>query len=195
VLVDGEPLEHPAGLSLLLNKSAGLVCSHDEREGPNVFSLLPPRWLRRTPQLQTVGRLDKDTTGALLLTDDSQLLHALTSPRSSARKVYMVGYSGELAEHAETAFADGRIVLDGSRCAPAELVRLDSGLVQVTLTEGRYHQVKRMLSAVGGRVTSLHRAAFAGWDVKGLEVGGWRVLSTSELAARDGYGERGGQTS
>ena len=79
VRIDGEPPDHPDGLLLLLHKPTGLVCSHDEREGPNVYSLLPPRWRARNPQVTSIGRLDKDTSGLLLLTDQSELVHRLTS--------------------------------------------------------------------------------------------------------------------
>ena len=82
VRVDGEPLDNPDGLLLLVHKPAGLVCSHDEREGPNVYSLLPPRWRQRNPQVTSIGRLDKDTTGLLLLTDQTALVHRLTSPKT-----------------------------------------------------------------------------------------------------------------
>jgi 16S rRNA pseudouridine516 synthase len=86
VQVDGEPLDHPAGLLLLLHKPLGLVCSHDEREGASIYSLLPERWRQRNPAVTSVGRLDKDTSGLLLLTDQSHLVHRLTSPKQKVAK-------------------------------------------------------------------------------------------------------------
>ena len=88
VRVDGESLDHPDGMLLLLHKPPGLVCSHEEREGPNVYSLLPPRWRRRNPVVTSIGRFDKDTSGLLLLTDQSPLVHRLTSPKHKVPKVY-----------------------------------------------------------------------------------------------------------
>ena len=185
VLVDGEPLEHPDGCVLLLHKPAGRVCSHSSEEGPSVFELLPERLLRRKPALQTVGRLDKDTTGALLLTDDSDLLHTLTSPKSLHEKVYRVTVEGApFPDSAAATFAASSIVLDGAPCAPALLRPLPGWPLEaeVVLTEGRYHQVKRMVSALGScRVSKLHRASFAGWDVEGLKEGEWRFLRLEDV--------------
>src|SRR6185503_11561144 len=97
VRVDGEPLDHPADLLLLLHKPLGLVCSHEEREGPNVYSLLPERWRRRNPVVTSVGRLDKDTSGLLLLTDQSALVHRLTSPKHKVPKVYRATLDRDLS--------------------------------------------------------------------------------------------------
>jgi len=185
VLVDGEPLDHPKGLFVLLHKPAGVVCSHDAREGPTVFDLLPPRWLRRTPGLQCVGRLDRDTTGALLLTDCGALLHALTSPKKKVAKVYEAELDVQLPATAALSFVDSSIVLDGDPCAPATLVAspTHARAATVTLTEGRHHQVKRMFSAIGCQVTQLHRAAIGEWNLEGLQEGEVRVLELPADAA------------
>ena len=177
VTVDGEALEHPYGLVLLLHKPPGVVCSSDSSEGPRVMDLLPERWQRRTPGLSTVGRLDKDTSGALLITDSGPLVHALTAPSKTVTKVYEVAVNADWPAHAVEAFADGRIVLDGSPCAPAVLMPSGPRSGTITLTEGRYHQVKRMCAAVGCPVTELHRVAFGAWTVDDtLPRGQWRVL-------------------
>jgi len=144
VLVDGLPLEWPAGVTLLLHKPLGCVCSHDSREGDTVFGLLPPRFLRRTPALQSVGRLDRDTTGVLLLSDAQGLVHSLTSPKRKVAKRYLCTLDKPLPADAADVFAAGSIVLDGERCAPARLASQPGSLTaEVTLTEGRYHQVRR----------------------------------------------------
>lgn len=185
VVVDGEPLEHPQGLLILLHKPVGCVCSRDAREGPSVFDLLPPRWSRRhSPALATVGRLDRDTTGVLLVTDQGQLVQRYTSPRRKLPKVYDCLLDAPLADFpaAVALCASGLIVLDGEPCAPALLepgtaAGAPAGTaVRLTLTEGRHHQVKRMLSACGRTVIALHRAAFGPFSVEGLEPGQFRVL-------------------
>src|SRR5690606_36615496 len=101
VQVDGEPLDHPDGLLLLLHKPLGLVCSHDPREGPNVYGLLPPRWQRRNTGVTSVGRLDKDTSGLLLLTDQTPLVHRLTSPKHKVPKIYRVTVDRPLEPRSE----------------------------------------------------------------------------------------------
>ncbi|MBA3848387.1 MAG: rRNA pseudouridine synthase [Opitutus sp.] len=178
VRVDGEPLDHPDGLLLLMNKPTGLVCSHDAREGPGVYSLLPSRWQRRNPQVTTVGRLDKDTSGLLLLTDRSALVHRLTSPKHKVPKVYHATLEADLPAHAGEIFARGTLRLKGETepCAPAELRVLGPREAELTLTEGRYHQVRRMFGAVGCEVVTLHRARFGALGLGGLAPGQWREL-------------------
>lgn len=178
VLVDQEPLDHPEGLLLLLNKPLGLVCSHDEREGPNVYSLLPERWRRRNPTVTSVGRLDKETSGILLLTDQSPLVHRLTSPRHKVPKVYRATVDADLSPDLVTRFASGTLLLTGEKdpCAPAELKIIAPRTAELTLTEGRYHQVRRMFSACGCEVITLHRERFGPLDLTGVPAGKWREL-------------------
>src|SRR6185369_2864426 len=107
VQVDGEPLDHPEGLLLLVHKPVGLVCSHDEREGPNVYSLLPARWRQRNPLVTSIGRLDKDTSGLLLLTDQSPLVHRLTSPKHKVPKLYRATLDRDAAPEWAARFASG----------------------------------------------------------------------------------------
>ncbi len=178
VRLDGEPLDHPGPLLLMLHKPLGLVCSHDDREGPSVYSLLPERWRRRNPAITSIGRLDKDTSGLLLLTDQPGLVHRLTSPKHKVPKLYQAKLDGEPAPDAESRFASGALLLEGEDrpCAPAELRRVGPRQAEVTLTEGRYHQVRRMLAAVGANVLELHRAKFGHVELGDLPVGQWREL-------------------
>ena len=125
--IDGEPPDHPGELLIMLNKPAGRVCSHDSAEGPSIYGLLPERWQRRNPPVTSVGRLDKDTTGLLLLTDSSQLVHRLTSPKHKVPKVYRAtldrdlpaGYRGASSRAAACSFRTRTLP-----CAPASLSRL-----------------------------------------------------------------------
>ncbi len=178
VRVDGEPLDHPDGLLLLLHKPVGLVCSHDDREGPNVYGLLPPRWRQRNPQVTSVGRLDKDTSGLLLLTDQSALVHRLTSPKHKVPKVYRATVDADLPAGLAGLFASGTLLLRDEKepCAPAELCVLGSQEAEITLTEGRYHQVRRMFASQGCEVLTLHRARFGHLDLGALPAGAWREL-------------------
>ncbi|SDS07620.1 pseudouridine synthase [Opitutus sp. GAS368] len=178
VRVDGEPLDHPAGLLLLVHKPVGLVCSHDEREGPNVYSLLPPRWRARNPQVTSIGRLDKDTSGLLLLTDQSALVHRLTSPKHKVPKVYRATVNADLTPALVTLFAGGTLQLKNEKapCAPAELKIISPREAELTLTEGRYHQVRRMLASQGAEVMALHRARFGPLELGDLAPGQWREL-------------------
>jgi 16S rRNA pseudouridine516 synthase len=179
VRIDGEPPDHPDGLLLLLNKPVGLVCSHDEREGPNVYGLLPPRWRSRNPGVTSIGRLDKDTSGLLLLTDQSELVHRLTSPKNKVPKVYRATVAADLPAALVPLFASGTLVLPGESapCAPAALRVLGPREAELTLTEGRYHQVKRMLGSQGCEVRTLQRVRFGHLELDGLAPGEWRELA------------------
>lgn len=178
VRVDGEPPDHPDGLLLLLHKPLGLVCSHDVGEGPRVYDLLPPRWLARNPPITSVGRLDKDTSGALLLTDQSALVHRLTSPKHKVPKIYRATVDRDLAPELVARFAAGTLLLDGERepCAPAALKILSAREAELTLTEGKYHQVRRMFAAGGATVVMLHRAQFGVLTLGDLAPGQWGEL-------------------
>jgi len=184
VRIDGKPPDHPDGLLLLLHKPAGLVCSHDEREGPNVYRLLPARWQRRNPAITSIGRLDKDTTGLLLLTDQSELVHRLTSPRQKVPKVYRATVASDLSPALVPLFASGQLLLpdEAEPCAPAELNILGPREAELTLTEGRYHQVRRMLGSQGCEVRTLHRRRFGPLELADLAEGQWRELPLDTFA-------------
>jgi 16S rRNA pseudouridine516 synthase len=183
VRIDGEQLDHPAPLLILLNKPAGRVCSHNPEEGPSVYELLPERWRRRNPPVTSVGRLDKDTTGLLLLTDSSPLVHRLTSPKHKVPKVYRARLDRELPQGLEAVFSSGRLVLpdETAPCAPAVLRRVGDREAEVTLTEGRYHQIKRMFACQGCVVTDLHRTRFGSLEVGNLQPGTWIELPINYL--------------
>lgn len=180
VRFDGEPLEFPHGLLVMLHKPLGLVCSHDTRDGPRVYDLLPERWLLRDPKVTTVGRLDKETSGLLLLTDQGQLVQQLTSPKHHVDKVYEATLDAEPDERVVQRFAEGLPLKEGNeleQTLPATLRLLGERRVEVTLREGRYHQVRRMFAAVGLEVRTLHRTGFGAWRLGELPEGEWTALS------------------
>ena len=184
VRIDGEPLDHPDGLLLLLNKPLGLVCSHDEREGPRVYDLLPERWRARNPQITSIGRLDKDTSGLLLLTDQTDLVHKYTSPKHKVPKLYRATVDRDLTPDPVSLFAAGTLMLEGEKapCAPAELRILDDRrTAELVLTEGKYHQVRRMFAATGATVLTLHRVQFGRLTLGDLAPGAFREVTEAEI--------------
>ncbi len=180
--VDGEAVDCAPFVYLMMNKPAGLLSATEDRAQRTVLDLLPEHLRRRG--LFPVGRLDKDTTGLLLLTDDGTLGHALLSPRRHVDKTYYVEVDGVLDEGDETAFREGVLLADGYRCLPAELRRTAPDRGFVTLQEGKYHQIKRMCAARGKPVLCLERFAFGplGLDPR-LARGSWRPLTPAERSA------------
>ena len=169
----------PGGLLALFHKPAGYVCSHDGRDGPTIYELLPARWTRRHPPLTSVGRLDRDTTGLLLLTDDGALVQRWTSPRHKVPKVYEVSVDADLRPELIALFASGKLLLEGEDkpCLAAKLEILSAREARLELIEGRYHQVKRMFASQGLNVTRLHRSRFGQFELGELQPGQWRLLS------------------
>jgi 16S rRNA pseudouridine516 synthase len=187
VRIDDQPPDHPDGLIAVLHKPKGVVCSHDEREGPNVYGLLPPRWRNRNPSVEAVGRLDKDTTGLLLFTDDGALSHRLQSPRKNVWKTYEVTLDAPVPPGAVDLFATGALALEGETkpCKPARL-RVDARdrkRCVLRLTEGKFHQVKRMMRAVGCEVLALHRARLGELTLGNTREGDAFVVGRDELEA------------
>jgi len=182
VRIDGEPLDPPPGLVLMLHKPIGYTCSTSDA-GHIVYELLPPRFLFRSPIVSTVGRLDRDTSGLLLMTDDGVLLHRIVSPKSKIEKVYEVTLARDLRGDEPKIFASGRLKLESEKtpCAPAQLEILDARHARLTLTEGRYHQARRMFAAVGNHVEALHRSRVGGLELGDLEPGQWRLLDRQEI--------------
>ena len=181
--VAGAPLDPPSPLTLIMHKPLGLVCSHTE-PGRSIYELLPPRWRRREPVLSTIGRLDKDTSGLLLLTDDGGLLHKIISPRSHVAKRYHVTLEQPFRGDEAEVFASGALLLEGEAkpLAPAALEALSDHTGWLTITEGRYHQVRRMFAALGNLVSVLHRDRMGGLDLPAdLAPGDYRRLSEAEL--------------
>lgn len=182
--VDDEPLDPPPGFALMLHKPTGVTCSHKE-QGPLVYKLLPERWRRREPPISTVGRLDKDTSGLLLLTDDGALLHQIISPRNHVAKRYDVTLDRPLRGDEEQLFASGELLLEGEAkpLLPAQMEVLSPTRAYVTLTEGRYHQVRRMFAATGNHVTALHRDRVGNLTLPDdLPTGHYRILGEADLA-------------
>jgi 16S rRNA pseudouridine516 synthase len=185
-VVDGREWPYRERAVVMLNKPSGYECSLKPRHHPSVMSLLPtPLRLRG---LQPIGRLDEDTTGLLLLTDDGELNHRLTSPKWHADKVYHVSCKHELADDVTARLLAG-VVLDDDpqavRALAVEPLRGESGpAMRLTIGEGRYHQVKRMVAAVGNRVEALHRLQMGTLELEpSLEPGQWRWLTPQEEAA------------
>lgn len=186
VEVDGVIQSCGACVYLMLHKPAGLVSATQDAKQKTVLDLLPEHLRRRG--LFPVGRLDKDTEGLLLLTDDGPLGHALLSPRSHVDKVYYARVDGVLDGADVSALAAGMVLGDGLHCLPAGLELLEGGRAcRVTLREGKYHQVKRMLAARGKPVTYLKRLSMGPLELDGgLPPGAWRELTQAELRLLQG---------
>ena len=186
VELDGKPLARQSLAYVLLHKPAGVVTTASDPHGrPTVVELVSDFPVRVVP----VGRLDADTTGALLLTNDGELAHRLAHPRYEVEKVYEAEVEGDPGDDALRRLETG-VELDDGPTAPARTRRLGPGKVELVIHEGRKHQVKRMLEAVGHPVTRLHRSRYAGLTLKGLGPGDSRELTGAEVERlRSGYGE------
>ena len=181
VAVDGKPVAKQRLAYVLLHKPAGVVTTaRDPQRRRTVVELV-----EHPSRVVPVGRLDADTTGVLLLTNDGELAHRLAHPRYGVQKTYIVDVVGEPSDGALRSLAEG-VELDDGPTAPAGVRRLGRSRVELTIHEGRKHQVKRMLEAVGHPVTRLHRSAYAGLTGDGLEPGAWRELGREELARLQG---------
>ncbi len=190
ILVDGERVACGGFVYVMLHKPAGLLSATEDPRQPTVMQLLPPPLRRRG--LFPVGRLDKDTTGLLLLTDDGALAHALLSPKRHVDKVYLAQVEGRVDAQDAAALAGGLVLGGGLRCLPAGLEPLgDGSRCLVTLREGKYHQVKRMLAARGKPVLALKRLSMGPLTLDGkLEPGQWRYLTPFEVAQLKNPGAR-----
>jgi 16S rRNA pseudouridine516 synthase len=183
LIIDGRPLDPPAGLVLILNKPLGMTCSHKE-DGALVYDVLPERWRRRDPAISTIGRLDKETSGLLLLTDDGDLLHRVISPKRHVAKVYRASLARPLIGTEGPLFEAGGLVLEGEDkpLAPAHLEVISPTEARLTVTEGRYHMVRRMFAAVGNHVEALHRERVGGLALPDdLAPGEWRLATQAEI--------------
>ena len=181
--VDGEAPDPAPGLLVMLHKPVGYTCSTKD-PGRIVYDLLPPRYRLRSPLLSTVGRLDRDTSGLLLLTDDGVLLHRIVSPKSKLSKVYEATLANDLRGDEAGIFASGALMLESEQTPllPAGLQAIDPRHARLTLHEGRYHQVRRMFAAVGNHVEALHRSRVGGLGLAGLPAGEWRILGDDDRA-------------
>jgi 16S rRNA pseudouridine516 synthase len=179
-----EKLDPLPGLVAMMNKPLGATCSHNEA-GDLVYRLLPERWQKREPKISTIGRLDKDTSGLLLLTDDGDYLHQVISPRRHVPKRYRATLDRPLRGDEGALFASGlQLENEKAPCLPASLDALSEREAVLTITEGRYHQVRRMFAAVGNHVVALHRLSIGGLALPDdLAPGEYRLLSEEEKAA------------
>ena len=181
VILDGQRLDTRTERHLLLCKPAGVLTAAEDRRQPTVMDLLPPVY--RSLNCMPVGRLDKDTTGLLLLTTDGELAHRLLAPRCHVDKVYRAKVDGALTEEDAAAFARG-IPLKDFTALPAEMEIVSPDTALVTVREGKYHQVKRMFGARGRQVIALHRLRFGPLSLDGeMAPGQFRELTGEEIAA------------
>jgi 16S rRNA pseudouridine516 synthase len=183
IRVDDEPLDPPPGLTLMMYKPLGVTCSRKD-PGRVVYDLLPPRYRVRSPALSTVGRLDRDTSGLLLFTDDGALLHRIISPKANVAKVYEATLAQDLRGDEGELFASGTLLLEGETTplAPAALELLGPRHARLSVSEGRYHQVRRMFAAAGNHVETLQRVSIGALTLGGLPPGEWRALDAAEVA-------------
>ncbi len=180
----GEPLDPGFPLVLVLHKPDGYTCGHED-PGATIYDLLPERFGHRNPGLNPIGRLDKDTTGLLLLTDDGKLLHRIIHPKSGCLKIYHAILDRPLEGHEGELFSSGTLILNGESrpLLSAKFEALDEKQALITLHEGRYHQVRRMFAAAGNHVISLKRISIGSLSLpEDLEEGEWRELTPEELS-------------
>ena len=181
ITVDDQPLEAPEGLLAMLHKPVGYACTHSEGEGQTIYELLPSHWVDRNPAVTSVGRLDKETSGLLLVTDIGSLVHRYTSPKSDVEKVYVAEVDHDLDPTLIEVFAKGDLMLrsEDKPCLPARLEIVSSRTARLTITEGRYHQVRRMFASQGWQVEKLHRERFGPYELGSLPKGEWQMLEVT----------------
>lgn len=182
--LDDEALDPPAPLTAMLNKPAGYVCSHDER-GAIIYDLLPPRWKLRKPALSAAGRLDKESTGQVILTDDGDLLHRIIHPKSHAAKQYAVTVARDLRGDEVALFASGTFLMQGdARPLKAAFWTPDGPRCgTMILHEGRFHQIRRMFETLGNEVVTLHRFRTGALPLGELAPGEYRLLDEQDRRA------------
>lgn len=184
IALDGQLLTGKRRLVVMLNKPAGYVTATEDPRQPTVMELLPPEY--RKMELKPVGRLDKQTEGLLLFTNDGELLHRLISPRKQVAKIYFARHEGQAGQADVQAFAGGLELADGTKCLPARLEPLGPGQSRITVCEGKYHQVRRMMAARGMQVGYLERQQEAFLTLEGLPRGQIRELTSEEIARLEG---------
>lgn len=183
VCVDGTAMSGKRRVVVMLHKPAGFVTATEDKEERTVMELLPPEY--RSMELRPVGRLDKATEGLLLFTNDGDLLHRLISPKKEIPKVYYAQHEGTAGEEDIGSFAAGLELRDGTKCLPAILEPLGEGESRITVCEGKYHQVRRMMAARGMHVNYLRRDCEGGLSLGELPLGAVRELTETEIAALD----------
>ena len=183
IRVDDEPLDPSSGMLLMMHKPAGYTCSTKDK-GRLVYDLLPDRFRIRKPVLAPIGRLDKETTGLLLMTDDGDLLHRIISPKNKLPKVYEAQLASPLRGDEVELFASGEMMLETENAplAPAVLQPMSELQVRLTIIEGRYHQIRRMFAAVGNHVVNLHRSEIGALNLGSLAAGEYSLLNDKDQA-------------
>lgn len=181
---DGEQLDPPSPFTVMLNKPAGFICSHDEK-GKLIYNLLPERWQARNPQLSCAGRLDKESTGQVIITDDGELLHKIIHPKTHAVKHYEVTLEHKLRGDETALFSTGEFLMEGD-AKPLKVATWNassdrSGIMQ--LQEGRYHQIRRMFETLGNKVVGLRRFQTGGLALGAVPEGEYKVLGKADLEA------------
>lgn len=181
--VDDLPVEFPLGVLVAFHKPVGYVCSHEEGNSETIYDLLPSSMIGRIPAVTTVGRLDKDTSGLLIVTDDGALVHRWSSPKRHVPKVYEVTCDQPIPPESIAVFASGKLVLrsETEPCLPAELTITGERTATITVIEGRYHQVKRMFASQGCTVVALHRVQIGCLHLGDLQSGEWREITQAEV--------------
>ena len=184
IALDGEVLGGKRRIVAMLNKPAGYVTATEDPKDRTVMELLPPEL--RNQDLKPIGRLDKATEGLLLFTNDGDLLHRLISPKKEVPKIYYAQHEGTAGEEDVAAFAEGLVLRDGLHCLPAKLEPLGAGESLITVCEGKYHQVRRMMASRNMTVTYLERRQEGGLALNDLPRGAVRELTPQEIASLEG---------
>jgi 16S rRNA pseudouridine516 synthase len=185
LLIKGRNLDPLPGVAIMIHKPLGVTCSRKEAGGL-IYDLLPMRWRSREPALSTVGRLDKETSGLLLMTDDGDLLHRIISPKNHVPKRYIVVLDRPLRGDEGAIFASGDLMLEGEQkpLLPAELEVTGDNSARLILHEGRYHQVRRMFAAIGNHVATLHRDQVGGLVLPSdLAAGQIRLMTSVDIVS------------
>ena len=183
ICCDGQPLGGKQRIVGMLNKPAGYVTATEDKD-PTVMELLPQDWLAM--EVKPVGRLDKATEGLLLFTNDGDLLHRLISPKKEVPKVYYAQHEGTATDEDVEAFASGLTLRDGTVCLPAKLESVGAGESLITICEGKYHQVRRMMASRGMHVTYLERRQEGNLTLGDLPRGQCRLLTDAQIQSLDG---------
>jgi 16S rRNA pseudouridine516 synthase len=185
VMLDGEVIDPPSPMTIMMNKPAGYVCSREDAAGHLIYDLLPKRWTLRKPALSPIGRLDKDSTGQILLTDDGDLLHRIISPKTNTPKRYRITLRDDVRGDEATLFASGEFMLKGEvkPLRPAHWMADGNRAGIMTLHEGRNRQIRRMFEQLGNDVTGLHRFQTGGLPLSDIPEGEWRILTDAEIAS------------
>ncbi len=180
IIFDGQAVSFKEYLYILLYKPKGVICATEDKSQKTVLDLLPDNIRRR--QMAPVGRLDKDTTGLLLVTDDGVFAHECISPKKKISKTYIACLDGDIKEDMITSFKEGVVLADGTVCRSAELQRIEENKARIIITEGKYHQIKRMFGTVGLGVNSLHREAIGNLTIPAdMREGDWIEMTKQEL--------------